>query len=218
AWYWADVPGESHRPDRADAGRWSLAPLAPSRRSDHCPDVRHIRPRARRAAGEGARPPPARSCLDLELPHHPHVLLLDVVAVEHKAERSASRLERRFSWVVEFDEDPDLAADISTDEDGILAPPFQHRRGAAVAREDEEVAEMDVDGVDPATTRFEGPDLRFSDPRSSVDTVLVEELSVDLPCSVRAVELEGALHLDLRQQLRWSHRHREETGRYTARV
>src|SRR5262249_43885916 len=55
--------------------------------------------------------------------------------------------------------------------------------------------------MDPAAARSEGPDLRFADPRSCVDTVLVEKLAVDHPGAVRALELEAATDLDPREQL-----------------
>src|SRR5207245_2164903 len=127
------------------------------------------------------RPPAVSSRLDLELRHHSHVLVLDVVAVEDVAEPIARR--RSLPGVIELDEDPRLPGDISPDEDRFLAPLLQRWRRLAIARQDEEISHVDVHGVDPATGGFENPDLRLAHPRPGVHAVLVEELSVDGPCA-----------------------------------
>src|SRR5437899_1588493 len=189
---------------------------APRARSGWWAGARSTRPRPRRAAARRSGPSAAVSRLDLELAHHPHVLVLDVVAVEDVAEPIARR--RDFPGVIELYEDPRLPGDIASDEHRFLAPLLETRRRLAVAREDEELAQVDMHGVDPAAGRFENPDLWLADPWPGVDAVLVEELSVDLPRSIGAVELEPALDPDPRKELSRSHRDREERVGDPARV
>src|SRR5206468_11626892 len=109
-----------------------------------------------------------------------------------------------------LDENPRLPGDIAADEHRVFAPLLEYRRPLAVTRQDEEIAQVDVHGVDPATGRFEDPDLGLAGPGPGVDAVLVEELSVDLPRSIGAVELEPALDPDLRKQLRGTLGHRQK--------
>src|SRR5207302_6204882 len=120
--------------------------------------------------------------------------------------------------VIELDQDLHLLAGGRADHDGILAPALERWWQRAVARQDEEVAQVDVHGVGPAAARLEGPDLRLAALGRGVYAVLVEELAVDDPRPVRALELESALHLDPGEQLRRALGHREERRRHPARV
>src|SRR5262249_2244801 len=97
-------------------------------------------------------------------------------------------------------------------------PLLEYRRRLAIARQDEEIAQVDMHRVDPAARRLEDPDLRFPHPRPGVDAVLVEELSIDLPRSIGAVELEPALDPDPGEQLGRALRHGKERVGHPARV
>src|SRR5438128_3571382 len=189
---------------------------APRARAGWWAGARSTRPRPSRAAARRSGPSAAVSRLDLELAHHPHVLVLDVVAVEDVAEPIAR--PRNFPGVLELDENPRLPGDIAADEHRVFAPLLEHRRPLAVARQDEEVAHMNVHGVDPDAGRFENPDLWLAGPGPGVDAGAVEGLFVDWPRVVGAVELEPALDPDLRKQLRGTFGHRQKDPGHPARI
>src|SRR5437773_9109723 len=98
---------------------------APRARSGWWAGARSTRPRPRRAAARRSGPSAAVSRLDLELAHHPHVLVVDVVAVEDVAEPIAR--PRNFPGVLELDENPRLPGDIAADEHRVFAPLLEHR-------------------------------------------------------------------------------------------
>src|SRR2546427_10434235 len=104
---------------------------APRARSGWWAGARSTRPRPRRAAARRSGPSAAVSRLDLELTHHPHVLVLDVVAVEHVAEPIACGWD--FPGIFELDEDPRLPGDVAPDEHCLLASLLERRRRLAIA-------------------------------------------------------------------------------------
>src|SRR2546430_8051432 len=98
-----------------------------------------------------------RSCyLDVELPHHPHVLVLDVVAVEHIA--AADRPRNRVELRRERQKDPHIP-DVRADEDRVLAPLLERRGGGLVAREKEETRQGKVHRGGPPPPPCEGAGL-----------------------------------------------------------
>src|SRR2546427_9694114 len=131
---------------------------APRARSGWWAGARSTRPRPRRAAARRSGPSAAVSRLDLELRHHSHVLVLDVVAVEDVAEPIARR--RSLPGVIELDEDPRLPGDIAAAEHRFLAPLLQRWRGLAIARQDEEISPVGGHGGEPATGGLENSELR----------------------------------------------------------
>src|SRR5581483_9380882 len=119
----------------------------------------------------------------LELGHHAVVLVFQVVAVDHVAAVEVGELDDHADGLV-------LA-----DGHGVLPTGLRFRRRAAVAVEDLEHVEVDVDGVGHHRAVLEPPDLGRAQPRGGVDTGRIEGLPVDGPAhAVHAVHAAVAVH------------------------
>src|SRR5437016_3136257 len=130
---------------------------------------------------------------DVPPEHHGMVLVHDVVAVH-----GIPPVE-----VPEAHEEPDLFVALQPHD--VLPGHLVGRRRDAVAREDAELLEMDVDRVLPvAGVVLQDPDLGRALPRRRTDLVHVEELAVDRPGAVLPLEpprprRDHLPHVDRRQ-------------------
>src|SRR5262249_45014368 len=159
--------------------------------------------------------PHAWSWLSLELPHHPHVLVLDVVAMEHVATGGGPRDRVE---LIRKRQDDFRVADVAPDEHRVLAPALERRRRLGVTRQDKELRQVDVHGMDPPAAGFEAPDLHGPVLWPGVDAVFVKEPAVDDPRPVGALELERTSGHDPREQLLRTIDHVAERSGYLARV
>src|SRR4051794_22341405 len=130
-----------------------------------------------------------RAVHDVVARHHGVVLVDDVVAVERILAEE----------VAELDVDFDLLAGMKPDNvlSGILD--IARLDGDAIARQYPELLIMQVDRVGPAApTIFDVPDFSATELALGIHDVPIEELTVDAPSAVLAVEVPGALLVDHR--------------------
>src|SRR5438270_9072084 len=115
----------------------------------------------------------------VEAEHHPHVFVLDVVAVADEAGAEVAELHEHLRLVA------------WTEQGGVVLEGVLRRRGAAVEPLYLMRLEVEVDGVPPAAAAvLQDPAFGGASADGRIDAVLVVEAPVHLPGAFTADELE----------------------------